>query len=255
MKKIAVVCSGWHFPYSFYNAIAKQKLPSGWELDMFCISHRDPTYSAEEKSDIHIQGERAFLDIQLYDKIAFREDIQQLGWHYKEYPNTVGDWGCTNQWLDEVDYSIYDLLLLTHDDNLITTPEWFAEVIESEDFSKWEILSNGCGAPRGWLRGSCEFFKPSLIEKIGGKFDLSTVTLDRTGEVYGTTDLTQLSDWNNSVAPLMDFIQNNNIQIYFSSNYYRVSKYCIEGERGFISKTTYTNTQNENEGLKFFNLI
>lgn len=255
MKKIAVVCSGWHFPYSFYNAIANQKLPSGWELDMFCVSHRDPIYSAEEKLHVNLQGERAFLDKQLYNKIALIEDINQLGWNYKEYPNTVGDWGCTNQWLVDVDYTDYDLLLFTHDDNLILTTEWFREIIESEDFDKWEILSNGCGAPRGWLRGSCEFFKPTLLNKIGGKFDLSTVTLDRTGQVYGSTDLSQLSDWNNSVAPLMNFIQNNNIQIHFSSDYYRVSKYCLEGERGFISKTTSSNTASEDEGLRILNLI
>lgn len=255
MKKIAVVCSGWHFPYSFYSTIAQQRIPTGWKLDMFCVSHRDPKYSAEEKSNLAIEGSRAFLDTQLYSGIAFREDIEQLGWCYKEYPNTVGDWGCTNQWLGDVSYSDYDLLLFTHDDNLILSTEWFAEVLESEDFDKWEILSNGCGAPKGWLRGSCEFFKPSLLDKLGGKFDLSTVTLDRTGEVYGSGDLGQLSNWNNSVTPLMSFIKNNNIQIHFSSEYYRVSKYCLEGERGFISKTTSSNTHSEDEGLRILKLI
>ena len=53
----------------------------------------------------------------------------------------------------------------------------------------------------------------------------------------------------------MNFIQNNNISVKYLSNYYRVSKYCLEGERGFISKTTSSNTISENDGLKFYNIL
>jgi len=255
MKKLAIVASGWHFPYNFYESISTQLLPENWKIDLFCVSHRNPSFSAEEKSNIILKGERAYLDLKLYSNIAYIEDIKNLGWYYKEYPNTIGDWGCSNQWLENNDYKNYDLILFTHDDNLILSENWFLDIIKDSEFNDWEILSNSCGAPSGWLRGSCEFFKPSLLNKIGGKFDLSLVKLNRTDKLYGSQDITELSDWNNTVVPLMNFIRNNNIKVKYLSNFYRVSKYCLEGERGFISKTTYTNTQNENEGLKLLNLI
>lgn len=255
MKKLAVVASGWHFPYSFYETIKDQELPENWEIDLFCVSHRNPSYSAEEKSDMILKGDRAHLDLKLYNNIAHVEDIQNLNWKYVEYPNTVGDWGCSNQWLDDNDYKNYNLILFTHDDNLILSKSWFLDIINDSEQNDWEILSNSCGAPTGWLRGSCEFFKPSLLDKIGGKFDLSLVNLNRLDKLYGSQDIAELSDWNNTVVPLMNFIQNNNIKIKYLSDFYRVSKYCLEGERGFISNTTHTNTQSETAGLKFLKLI
>lgn len=255
MKRLAVVASGWHFPYSFYESISTQHLPKNWKMDLFCISHRNPSFSAEEKSNITLEGERAYLDLKLYSNIAYIEDIETLGWKYKEYPNTIGDWGCSNQWLEENNYNDYDLILFTHDDNLILSEDWFQNVIGDEEFNNWEILSNSCGAPAGWLRGSCEFFKPSLLDKIGGKFDLSLVNLNRTDKLYGSQDIAELSDWNNTVVPLMNFIRSNDIKVKYLSNFYRVSEYCLEGERGFISKTTSSNTTSENKGLKFYNLI
>jgi len=255
MKKLAVVASGWHFPYDFYESIKNQNLPNSWQVDLFCISHRNPGFSAEEKSDIVLEGDRAYLDLRLYNRIADIEDIKSLTWQYKEYPNTIGDWGCSNQWLDDTNYKEYDLILFTHDDNLILSNNWFFDVISDDKFNNWEILSNSCGAPAGWLRGSCEFFKPSILEKIGGKFDLSLVNLNRINKLYGSQDIAELSDWNNTVVPLMNFIRSNDIQVKYMSNFYRVSKYCLEGERGFISNTTHTNTQNENDGLKLLKLI
>jgi len=255
MKKLAVVASGWHFPYSFYESIKNQNLPEDWEMDMFCISHRDPIYSAKEKSEIQLKGNRAHLDIRLYKQIAFKDDIKNLNWNYKEYANTIGDWGCSNQWLDKYNYTNYDLILFTHDDNLILSNNWFSEIILNTNFDTWEILSNSCGAPRGWLRGSCEFFKPSLLNKIGGKFDLSMVTLNRDDKLFGSQDMSELSDWNNTVIPLMNFIRDNNIKVSYLSDYYRVSKYCLEGERGFISKTSASNTISEDAGLKHYNLL
>lgn len=255
MKKLAIVASGWHYPYSFYKSISEQKLPYNWGMDMFCVSHRNPKYSAIEKSEVKLKGNRAHLDIKLYNQIASKNDIENLKWNYKEYPNTIGDWGCSNQWLEDNDYNKYDLILFTHDDNLIISDEWFSDVILNTNIDSWEILSNSCGAPKGWLRGSCEFFKPSLLDKLGGKFDLSLVTLNRNDKLYGSQNMGELSDWNNTVIPLMDFIQANNINTRYISDYYRVSKYCLEGERGFISNTSPSNTENEDLGFKFYNLI
>lgn len=249
-KKIAVVASGWHFPAQFYEAVAKQKLPRGWKLDMFCIAHRDPEYAAKEKEGKVFDGDRADLDQKLYPSVITVEEMQQLGWNYKEYPNTVGDWGCSNQWLDEHNYKDYDLLLFTHDDNLVLTYNWFYTIIRDGNFKKWEVLANSLGMPEGWIRGSCEFFKPSFIEKIGGKFDLSRVTLSMEGKTSASEDIGELNDWNNTVHPLMEFITENKIPVGYLSPSYRVSMFVIEGERGYIGNTHGMNTERENAGIK-----
>jgi len=249
MKKIAICASGWHYPLSFYASIPQQKLPEDWEMDLFCISHRDPSFAVEEKKDKAFTGERAYLDERLYTGIATRADIESLGWKYIEKPNTIGDWGNSNQWLEDHNYKDYDLLLFTHDDNLILGDHWFKAVIEDDSFNEWEILANSHGAPVGWIRGSCEFFKPSFIEKMGGKFDLSMVTLNREGETTATEEVGQLYDWNSTVEPLMKFVKDNNIVVGYCSPSYRISAYCIEGERGYISNTQSGNKKREDDGL------
>lgn len=248
--KIACVASGWHYPLSFYEMVAKQKLPTGWELELFVISHRDPKHSKKEKKDKKFTGDRAYLDERLYNKIATVKDIEGLGWKYIEKPNTIGDWGNSNQWLEDYNYKDYDLLLFTHDDNLILSDSWFRDIIEDGSFKDWEILCNSLGMPEGWIRGSCEFFKPSFIEKIGGKFDLSEVTLNRVGETTATENTMELNDWNNTVPATMKFIEDNKIPIGYLSPSYRVSMYVIEGERGYIGHTHGANTIKEDEGLK-----
>ena len=51
-KKMAVIASGWHFPLTFYKQIVNQKVPKGWEIDYFCVSHRDPSIAVSEKKEI-----------------------------------------------------------------------------------------------------------------------------------------------------------------------------------------------------------
>jgi hypothetical protein len=105
--------------------------------------------------------------------------------------------------------------------------------------------------PQGTIRGSCEFFKQSFLKKIGGKFDLSEVTLSRVGETTVSEDRNELYDWNATLYPLMRFINENNIKVGYLSPAYRVSGYVIEGERGYISNTHGANTAEEEKGLKF----
>ena len=248
--KIAVVASGWHYPAQFYEKVSQQKLPDGWEMEMFCVSHRDPKYAIEEKKDKVFSSERGYLDEKLYSSIISIEEMEKLGWKYKEYPNTIGDWGCSNQWLEDNNYKDYDLILFTHDDNLILNDVWFKSVIIDDSFPEWEVLANSLGMPEGWIRGSCEFFKPSFIEKIGGKFDLSEVTTTREGMTDTPDGLEAIYDWNNTVHPLMNFINENEIKIGFLSPSYRVSLFVIEGERGYISNTHGMNTEKEDAGLK-----
>lgn len=248
MKRIAIVASGWHYPYTFYEALAKQQIPKGWRFDLFVVSHRDP--SCAEKKVFDTTTRRGRLDSILYKKVITKQEIEDFGFKYIEKPNTVGDWGNTNQWLEDHDYMKYDLFLFTHDDNLITRDDLLLAVTDvyKED---WLIMSNSVGMPQGSIRGSFEFFKKEMLDILGGKFDMSEVTLDRTGITENPKDWSELYDWNATVYPLTKLIHEKGLEdkISVMSPFYRVSLYCIEGERGLISSTHGENTQYEEAGL------
>lgn len=250
MKKLAVVISGWHFPHGFYDSMAEQRIPKGWTVDFFVVAHRDPSFA---KMPVLGEGLRADLDRKLYPKIISKEEIIELGYDYKEYPNTIGDWGNSNQWLAEHDYKEYDMFLFTHDDNLLLRYDLFETVCGKMYKDDWLILTNSVGVPHGSIRGSFEFFKREMLDKLGGKFDLSQTTLDRTGKNDNPDNWGELFDWNTTVYPLTDFMIENNLEskvIVFSSQY-RVSIFCIEGERGLISNFQEMNRESEDAGLNW----
>lgn len=252
LRRLAVVISGWHYPLHFYDRIVRQKIPKGWKVDYFCISHRDPSFAMEEKrTKVLGDSQREKLDKILYQEMATVKDLAMLGIEYTEEPNTIGDWGNSNQWLEKNDYTKYDLFLFTHDDNLILSNRWFHDIITDGAYEEWEIMCNSVGMPKGTVRGSCEFFKKSFMDRIGGKFDLSEVTLKRVGETTVSEDRNELYDWNSTLYPLMRFIQKENIQVGYLSPAYRVSGFVIEGERGYISNTHGANTAEEEIGFKF----
>lgn len=250
--KIAVVASGWHFGLNFYEAMARQKKLDGMEIDLFCVSHRDPSFAEKEKKGRKFgRGPRAKLDRLLYKEMATQGKIEALGWVYKEYPNTIGDWGNTNQWLEEHDYKKYDLILATHDDNLIIHDRLFADIVEDGAYKDWDILTNSPGMPQGYIRGSFEFFKKRTLTKLGGKFDLSEVSLDRTGITTASEDIRELYDWNAGGNATNYKIIELGLKVGYLSPAYRVSAYCIEGERGYISNTHGENTAFEEMGLAY----
>lgn len=263
MKKLAVVASGWHFPITFYEQMSKQKIPAGWEVEMFVVSHRDPSYSEKEKIESLSKmgyNRRELYDRLLYRKVATVPEIEALGWNYKLHPNTMGDWGCINQWLDETDYKKYDKFLFTHDDNYLLTDNIFVDILPQDN---WLILSNSNGNAqrrlRQWLRlpkpftarGSFEFFTREMMDKLGGSFDLSRVKLTREGKFDSPKDFKEISSWNDNDRAIKDFVDSNNLthRVKSLSEYYRISKYCLEGERGYISSTDISNTAEEEKGL------
>ncbi len=248
MKKLAVVVSSWHHPYGFYEAMSKMIIPKGWQIDMFAVSHRDPSLAP---MPVLGEGRREDLDRKLYSKIATVDEIKKLGFEYKEYPNTIGDWGNSNQWLEENDYKEYDLFLFTHDDNLLLRYDMF-EVVCNEMFNDdWLILTNTVGVPAGSLRGSFEFFKKKMLDKMGGKFDLSMTTLDRTGKNDNPSQWSELYDWNTTVYPLANLLTEKKLwsKVITFSPIYRVSVFCIEGERGLISSSQTNNRALEEAGI------
>ena len=279
MKKFAVIVSGWHFPINFYKQINKQKIPDGWEVDYFCVSHRDPSIAKEEKQEIISQmgtGILEDMDKTLYEDVPTVEWLESNGWQYSLEPNNCGDWAVTNQWLEKhPNYKDYEILLLTHDDNYILGDELFLNVLGERfetlfrndyslndlpefknagpmDYSEasaddWLILSNGIVNTTGKVRGSFDFFKTSLIEKMGGSFDMSRVELDRTGKTdnmdmgyYGNgapEKELSMKDWEKPIQNFHGFMYDNNLldKIRYLSPVYRISQYCLEGERGLLS--------------------
>jgi hypothetical protein len=267
MKKIAVIAGGWHFPIAFFEQMAQQQVPEGWSVDLFCISHRDPSFSVEDKKDILPRLGLSYpetLDRILYRKIATVEEIEALGWKYHLCPNTIGDWGNTNQWLEKYDYRDYDILLATHDDNLILGDSLFTDLLAKE--SSWLMLTNSTGSAATWrefvkvrllrramnVRGSFEFIKPELLNLLGGQFDLSDTTLTREGELHSDRSLKTLNNWNMNVVPLRRFLDEHGLagRVKALARTYRVSDYCIEGERGFISSIQPRERASVRRGLR-----
>ncbi len=281
MKKLAVVVSGWHYPITFYKQIKSQIIPKGWEVDYFCVSHRDPSIASDEKKSIISElneGTLEKLDKILYEDVPTVGWLESTGWQYSLEPNNCGDWAVTNQWLEKYDYKDYDMLLLTHDDNFLLNNHLFVNTLDNSfntlfrndyslndlpefknatrnDFSSvepddWLILSNGIVNWTGKVRGSFDFFKTELIEKIGGGFDMSRVELDRTGLTdnmdmgyYGDSTPEgglSMKDWEKPIENFHKYMYDNQLldRIRYLSPTYRVSEYCLEGERGLLSNTS-----------------
>lgn len=263
MKKIAIVASGWHFPISFFEQISEQKIPTGWERELFLVAHRDPFHALTEKQDILKKigfSRRELYDRIMYRKVATVDDIEALGWKYTLESNTIGDWGNSNQWLEKNDYKKYDKFLFTHDDNFILTDEMLCDILPQNN---WLILTNSRGNTQRRLRrlmglpkplnirGSFEFFTREMLDILGGKFDLSNIQLDRSDKTKSGLNYSELSDWNNMITPLQDILKKKKLdkKVAYLSKYYRVSRYCIEGERGFISMSDPLNNKEEEQGL------
>jgi hypothetical protein len=281
MKKFAVIVSGWHFPITFYKQIMNQKIPAGWEVDYFCVSHRDPSIAKEEKQEIISKlddGDLQTLDKILYEDSPTVEWLEDNGWNYSLEPNNCGDWSVANQWLEKhPNYRDYEIVLITHDDNFLIGDELFMNVLDnrfetlfrndyslndlpefkhakSGDYSEveaddWLLLSNAIVNYTGKPRGSFDFFKTSLIEDMGGHFDMTRVELDRTGktdnmgmEYYGNNvpeGGLSMKDWEKPIQDFYGFMNKNNLlnTIRYLSPVYRISPYCLEGERGLLCNT------------------
>lgn len=233
MMRLAVVAGGWHWPDDFYNKISQQANGA----DLFVIAHRSPELPIvwDEKTEIleKALGPLADLDRQLYSEYPMINKLRTLGWNYSEEPNTVGDWGFFNQWLDKHDYREYDVILNCHDDTFIRRNDLFDQL--SGD---WLILSNGSylGQPKAYVRGSFEFWKREMLGLLDGHFDLGKVTLTREGKTDTPPGLAGITAWNSTCLPLRRMMAQKNManRITYLSPYYRISKWVIEGERGFM---------------------
>ena len=260
-KRLAVVITGWHYPYHFYNQMIKQKKPTDWDIDYYVIGHRDPKFANGEKN-IKVDADNILdkLDYEIYKEDITIEDIEKMGWKYESGSNGC-QWDGSNYWLKNNDYKKYDVILFSDDDHYIIEnnffehildgkiPEWFInkkingcyrpEAINYTD--DWLVISNAVQNGRQMIRGSFEFFKPEFIELMGGQFPLTAAALElsknKKNDVKSPADFMAIDDWNDQCVLIMDFINENKLYDRFSflSPFYRVSNYVIEGERGYIA--------------------
>jgi hypothetical protein len=231
--RIAVVAGGWHWPSHFFVMMAQQS-----KADLFVISHRDPELPVvrEEKRTIldSARGPLADLDRVMYRRYADKIALKALGWDYKEAPNVCGDWCFFNQWLEDHDYHAYDVILNCHDDTFVRRGDLFENIPNGD----WLLLANGSQAtePPGYVRGSFEFWKPELLDMLGGRINLGDLKLTREGLTDSPQDRAVLQTWNDTCWPLRHFMVDNGLsdRIARLSPHYRVSRWIIEGERGFL---------------------
>ena len=271
MSKILVIATGWHFSSRFYEKMIKQVVPDGWAVDYFCVAHRLPEddNTVKEKEDVrHLAGGNFLdeLDQMMYEYPITTQQIGRLGWHFMKEENTVGDMECFNQWSERFDYKDYDFILVTHDDNLILSDQLFVDIIDGVEVYKpieesrygahqfniesvkldndWMFLDNGYteSLPKAFTpRGSFSFYKRELIDMLpDNKFNMyengGYGIVYRQGET-ASVGYDGIKAWNTHAGTFRDFLYEGNLvdSTRWLSDMKRVSKYCIEGERGFVS--------------------
>ena len=238
--KLAVMVGGWHWPSHPFRRIPR--LAGG--ADLFVVSHRSPMDSWGEKSCLPV-GALGDIDRDMYRDDMKVEDIEWLDWFYQDVPNTSGDWTFFQQWIDTHDYRKYDVILNCHDDTYFRPGQnVFDEAVELLTYGgrrkvKPLMLANGRfpNAPAGYVRGSFEFWTRELLDMLGGKIPIPPLSLNREGLTDTPKDFEALMAWNAIGDPLRKFFCDNKLtdRICYLSDFYRVSEYVIEGERGLIS--------------------
>mgnify|MGYP003110134615 FL=1 len=292
MNKILVIATGWHFSSHFYEKMAKQIVPDGWEIDYYCVAHRTPEdeNTIKEKDNVRNLNDGHFLnelDQMMYIHPITTKQIEDFGWEFMLEENTVGDMECFNQWSEHYDYREYDFVLVTHDDNFILSDELFTDIVGGVEVYKpieesrygahqfniesvkldnnWLFLDNGYteSLPKAFTpRGSFSFYKKELIDMLpNNKFNMyengGYGIVNRSGET-SSAGYDGIKAWNTHAGTFRDFLYEGNLvdSTRWLSDMKRVSKYCIEGERGFVSnhragENYLSNVQKQLKDLKW----
>lgn len=266
-KKLAVVVGGWHYPYEFYNQIKAQKIPDGWEVDYFIVSHRDPELPIvfdEKQPFLKSMGDGVLqsFDKELYSRIVTKQELSDMGFIYNVEESSIGDIGQLRQWVDRHYKGQYDKVLFTHDDNYMLSDQLFIDTLGckvplfsttepnvinkvSPEFD-WKHMAAGQHVNTIVPRFSFCFLDSDLLNDIQPHLkEIVTkgVNLDRTGETSSLSysdgnevSRAPLSEWNTPTRNFINWMTDNNYgdTSVRLSTFYRVTKYFIEGERGFI---------------------
>jgi hypothetical protein len=213
------------------------------------------------------------LDKKMYEYPVTKEQIENFGWVFMLEDNTVGDMEVFNQWSEKYNYKDYDIILITHDDNFILSDKIFVDLLDRDtklykpisesrygganhqfkieevyNDLDWYFLDNGYteSIPKAFEpRGSFSFYKKELIDLLpDNKFNMyengGYGIVNRVGKT-DSIGYDGIKAWNTHAGTFRDFLYNGIGELglvektRWFSNTKRVSKYCIEGERGFIS--------------------
>ena len=266
-QKLAVVLGGWHYPYLYYKQLKDQIVPKGWEIDFYVVSHRDPELPIvfEEKQSLlkdRSKGLLQSMDENLYNRIITKQELSELEFIYNEEQASIGDLYQLNQWVQRHYKGQYDKVLFSHDDNYMLTDQLFVDILEhkaqiflnveenkiEEIDTKfdWKHLSSGILENTTTPRTSFTFLDKEFLDKLSDDLEKITtegVDLDRSGETETLYDLEgeqvstkALYSWNAPSRNFANWIKDNNYldKSVRLSPVYRVTKYFIEGERGFM---------------------
>ena len=268
MKKLAVVLGGWHYPYAYYDQLKKQKVPDGWEIDFFVVSHRDPELPVvfdEKQPLLESRGNGTLQDFdhELYSRIITKQELSEMGFTYDVEKSSIGDLYQLNQWVQRHYEGQYDKVLFTHDDNYLLNTELFTDIIGRKaeifvpddrgnlnkvdsDF-EWKHLAGGQIENTRCPRTSFTFLDKELLDELQHDLErISTADVDliRTGEtntLYDVSDSKQIStsklvSWNSPGRSFVTWMKEHDYidKSVRLSPHYRVTKYFIEGERGFM---------------------
>jgi len=267
-KRLAVVLGGWHYPYVYYKQMKEQKVPAGWEIDYYVVSHRDPELPIvfdEKQLLLESRGDGLLqsFDKELYGRIITKQELSDMGFIYDVEKSSIGDLYQLNQWVKRHYIGQYDKVLFTHDDNYLLNDEMFVDILEkkvqlfvpddkgvlnevSSDFD-WKHLAGGQIENTLVPRTSFTFLDRELLDKLMldlERISTADVDLDRTGKtdtLYDVNNDKQVStsalvSWNAPGRSFVTWMKNNEYidKSVRLSPYYRVTKYFIEGERGFV---------------------
>ena len=186
-----------------------------------------------------------------------------MGFIYDVEKSSIGDLYQLNQWVQRHYTGQYDKVLFTHDDNYLLNDEMFVDILEKKvqlfvpdnkgvlnevslDFD-WKHLAGGQIENTLVPRTAFTFLDRELLDKLMldlERISTADVDLDRTGKtdtLYDVSDDKQVStsalvSWNSPGRSFVTWMKNNEYidKSVRLSPYYRVTKYFIEGERGFV---------------------
>ena len=228
-----------------------------------------------EKEHIRNSNDENFLiqlDKMMYEYPITKEQIEDFGWKFMVEPNTVGMMEVFNQWSEKYDYKDYDIIFIPNDDSFILSDKIFLDII-SDDIKLYKPIINSRYGPGGhqfkvelvndnnWLfldhgytenipkafepRISFSFFKKELIDLLpNNKFNMyesgGLGIVNRVGQT-NSVGHNGIAAWNTHAGTFREFLYNAlpNLELVdktrWFSNTKRISRYCIEGERGLIS--------------------
>jgi len=272
MKNLAVVISGWHYPYQFYQRMKEQHVPKDWNIDMFVVSHRDPDneiVSNEKKLLFNRGGENILqnCDKDLYQRYITKEEINNLGYIYNEESNDIGDLFLLNQWVNRHWKGQYDIVMYIHDDTYLLSDSLFVDILEHkaelifnyerghvkivDNEFEWDHLASGTHHGTTCPRTSFTVVTKKLLnELVPNLHEICTTTTEGASMSFTRTDQNDtpyvlkgnridtdaIDEWN---APGKNFWKWCEAKGYHTksvrlSDTYRVTPYFIEGERGFM---------------------